>query len=423
VQHPDRGRLQIPAGLLIIFLIYGSWDGMYIIETLFDMKRRIKLKRIIVLVFVLALASAACRSGATTPVAVTTAAPVVQNNTPVVVTAAPKVHYNTPVGDSEPTANPDINNNTPIGPELNNIAPNFSLKDTHGNTYELWELRGHPVLVRFWATWCGYCLEELPAVQALYDRYQDNGLIILGVNGDGESLSKIEAYQNEHGVNFPLLVDIDQHAYTDYKIDGFPISFFIDTNGVIQHIQNGSTDEQSYDNILTSTILVDDGSPAIDLSENTWSVDITEADTYNFSSMADGTFTNFTVQTDVKINNDVYEYHGLFLRQQDEENFYSFRITPDGFFTFEVWHSGDHSFDTILGPTRSEYIHQGVGQVNTLKVAANNEKFDLYINGQNVGSVTDTRFQSGKVGVISCTCNGKNPVSATYSNFSVVTQP
>jgi len=325
-----------------------------------------------------------------------------------------------------PTEPPAITNveNASIAPELNSIAPNFTLNDTHGNTYDLWGLRGYPVLVNFWATWCGPCLEELPALQAIFNRYQSDGLIILAINGDGESFSDIDNYRQENGLSFPLLIDTDESAPASYQIGAFPTSFFVDRNGIIQYINYGSLDEQGFDDILNSTILVGNSSYlAIDLPGNVWSVDISEPHVYNYSILSDDIFSNFTVQTDVEINNNAHEYHGLFFRQQDDKNFYSFRITPDGFFEFDVWHSGDYSFDTILGPTQSDYIYRGVGQTNTLKVVTNNENFDLYINGQYVGSISDTNFQSGKVGVISCTCDGSNATSATFYNFSLIDQP
>jgi len=323
---------------------------------------------------------------------------------------------------TEPPAIPVIENAS-IAPELNSVAPNFTLNDTYGNTYELWSLKGYPVLVNFWATWCIPCLDEMPALQSIFNRYQSNGLLILAVDGDGESLSDIEKYGQEHGLSFPLLIDIDQNASATYQIGAFPTSIFIDRNGVIQYINEGSLDEQGFDNILNSTILVDNSYLAIDLPDNVWSVDISESHQYNYSAVSESDFSNFTIQTDVQINSNSHEYHGLFFRQQDGENFYSFRITPDGFFAFDVWHSGDYSFDTISGPTQSDYIYQGTGQINTLKVIANNENFDMYINGQYVGSVSDTRFQSGKVGVLSCTCDGSNATSATYYKFSLINQP
>lgn len=323
---------------------------------------------------------------------------------------------------TEPPAIPNVEN-TSIAPELKGIAPNFMLSDTYGNAHELWGLRGYPVLVNFWATWCVPCLGEMPALQTIFNKYQNNGLIILAVDGDGESFSDIDKYRQENGLNFPLLIDTDEYVSATYKIGVFPTSFFIDRKGVVQYINEGALDEQGFDNILKSTILMDKSYLAIDLPSNVWSVDISESHKYNYSTLSEDIFSNFTIQTDVEINSSAHEYHGLFFRQQDGENFYSFRITPDGFFEFDVWHSGDYSFDAISGPTQSDYIYQGTGQMNTLKVVANNENFDMYINGQYVGSVSDTRFQSGKVGVLSCTCDGSNATSATYYKFSLINQP
>src|SRR4051812_19074589 len=63
-------------------------------------------------------------------------------------------------------------------------APDFSLKDLSGKTVQLSALKGHPVLLDFWATWCGPCRMSIPMVQSFYMRHKDEGLVVLGVNMD-----------------------------------------------------------------------------------------------------------------------------------------------------------------------------------------------------------------------------------------------
>jgi thiol-disulfide isomerase/thioredoxin len=320
----------------------------------------------------------------------------------------------------------------PIAPELNSLAPDFVLSDTNGNTYKLSELRGNPVLLNFWATWCGPCLGEMPAIQSLAEQHPD--LIVLAINGDGESYEDISNYQEEYGLTFPLLIDANEEVSDAYEIDAFPTTFFVDREGVIRHISDGAMQEREFTRILDSTILTHSSSNSdssntntsplsIDLPEEVWSFDITEAHIYEFHTLSEQFFSNYTLQTDVEITNSASEYHGLMLRQQDAKNFYSFRITPDGYFAFDVWHSSDHAFDTILGPLYSDAIFQGTGQVNTLAVVTSNENFKLYINGEYVDSISDTRFSSGKVGVISCTCDGSSATSSVFSNFSLNNEP
>jgi thiol-disulfide isomerase/thioredoxin len=322
------------------------------------------------------------------------------------------------------TEEPDL----PIAPRLNSLAPNFVLDDADGNTFELWELRGSPVLINFWATWCGPCLEEMPAIQSLSEKYPE--LVVLGINGDGESYEDVSNYAEENELTFPLLIDAEESVSDSHGIDAFPMSFFIDRAGVIQKINVGSMDEQEFEDILTSTILNPDlpeiansRELAIDLPDHVWSFDINEAHTYEFQALSDKDFSDFTIQADVEITDSSSEYHGLMLRQRDGSNFYSFRITPDGFFAFDIWHpSSEQAYDNVLGPEYSEYIRQGTGKVNTLTAIASGENFDLYINGEYVGTAADSRFDSGKAGVISCTCGGSSSTSSNFSAFSLETE-
>src|SRR5688500_8614105 len=96
-----------------------------------------------------------------------------------------------------------------IAPELNAIAPAFELSSTQAKTVSLSQLRGRPVVVNFWATWCEPCKVEMPALEAVYNTYKDQGLRILAVNL-GESSERASAWAREMKLTFDILLDPTQ---------------------------------------------------------------------------------------------------------------------------------------------------------------------------------------------------------------------
>lgn len=114
-------------------------------------------------------------------------------------------------------------------------APDFELTTLEGETVKLSELRGQPVVLNFWASWCGPCRQEMPDFQAVHDRYKDAGLKIYGINV-GESTVAVQDFLSKVNVNFPTLIDRDESVQTAYKILPLPATFFIDRNGTIRQI-------------------------------------------------------------------------------------------------------------------------------------------------------------------------------------------
>jgi thiol-disulfide isomerase/thioredoxin len=130
-------------------------------------------------------------------------------------------------------------------PEVGAIAPDFTLKDLEGIELSLSDFRGQVVLVNFWATWCAPCREEMPAIQARYDR---GGFAVLAVDF-GESAEEVKGYLNELGIHLPTVLDTDGVVQELYRVRGYPTSFFIDRGGIVRffHIgQMGEADIQSY---------------------------------------------------------------------------------------------------------------------------------------------------------------------------------
>ena len=111
-------------------------------------------------------------------------------------------------------------------------APGFALPNLEGATVSLDELRGHVVLVNFWATWCKPCEDEMPAMQQLYATLQAEGFELLAVSVDDDA-SLVEAFRDRLALSFPILLDPGQEASKAYQTFRFPESFLVDGEGTI----------------------------------------------------------------------------------------------------------------------------------------------------------------------------------------------
>ena len=121
-------------------------------------------------------------------------------------------------------------------------APDFLLERMVGGTLRLSDLQGHPVLVNFWASWCAPCRAEIPALIASYERYQPQGLVIVGVNLQ-EADQNVRKFAAEFGITYPIVMDRDAEVAGVWRIGGpikgLPSSYFIDGTGVIRDIYPG----------------------------------------------------------------------------------------------------------------------------------------------------------------------------------------
>ncbi len=118
------------------------------------------------------------------------------------------------------------------------LAPDFTLQDLEGQTYTLSELRGRPVLLNFWATWCPPCRAEMPDIGKVYEAYQAQGFIVLAVTAD-DSYSDAADFARQYALPFPVLVDSSAAVARIYNINSLPTSFFIAPDGVIREIVIG----------------------------------------------------------------------------------------------------------------------------------------------------------------------------------------
>jgi peroxiredoxin len=134
-------------------------------------------------------------------------------------------------------------------------APDFTLKDLSGSDVTLSGLRGQVVLINFWATWCGPCRLEMPAIQAEYEELRASGLMVLAVNLD-EPQPAVQAFADELGLTFPVLLDPGAKVNDLYRVRGYPTTFFVDREGVVARLHVGIMSESQLRDYLDRLGLV-----------------------------------------------------------------------------------------------------------------------------------------------------------------------
>ncbi len=127
----------------------------------------------------------------------------------------------------------------PPAPEEGAAAADFTLETLDGTTISLQGLRGTPVMVTFWASWCGPCRVEIPHMVALYGESAERGFEILAVNM-GDSPGQAQEFAEEMGMTFPVLLDRHGEVAYAYHVHGIPTSVFVDAEGIIRHVHVGT---------------------------------------------------------------------------------------------------------------------------------------------------------------------------------------
>lgn len=127
----------------------------------------------------------------------------------------------------------------PVGTQVGNLAPDFTLKDLNGENVTLSELRGSPVLINFWATWCYWCLVEMPFLEEVYEEQSKKGLVMLAIDV-GESSATVTSFMESNNISLPVLLDVSGVTPGKYNLRGYPTTYFLDKNGVIQGFKIGA---------------------------------------------------------------------------------------------------------------------------------------------------------------------------------------
>ena len=162
------------------------------------------------------------------------------------------------VAKNNTSQNPAARPNRPPGSTL---APDFTLATTTGELVSMSDLRGKVILLNFWGTWCGPCRMELPDFVKLYDKYNKDGLEIVGITiRRGESIKDVAKFQDQWGLNYLLLNDINGNEVSEVTmaysqaigqmINGIPTTLVIDREGFIVNGFVGPRKEQVFYNAI-----------------------------------------------------------------------------------------------------------------------------------------------------------------------------
>ena len=132
------------------------------------------------------------------------------------------------------------------------LASDFKLQNLEGEAVALSDFQGQPVILNFWATWCPPCRIEMPELQATYEKYKDDGLVILAIDQDESPETVRSFFYDEFGLTFTPLLDVDQTIAEQYNVFNYPTSIFVNGDGTITAIHRGPVLQSQLDDYLAN---------------------------------------------------------------------------------------------------------------------------------------------------------------------------
>lgn len=117
--------------------------------------------------------------------------------------------------------------------QANKKAPDFTLEDMQGNKVSLSDFKGKVVVVNFWATWCPPCIEEMPSMEKLHQKFKGDDFVLLAINAEENGRPAVERFLKNKNFTFPILLDGDAKVQQIYGVYRFPETIIINRQGEI----------------------------------------------------------------------------------------------------------------------------------------------------------------------------------------------
>jgi thiol-disulfide isomerase/thioredoxin len=141
----------------------------------------------------------------------------------------------------------------------NLVAPNFSLKDLNGNTFQLSDLRGKAVVLNFWATWCPPCKMEVPWFVEFQKEYGSQGLQIVGVAMDQGDRDEVEEFARSMGINYEVVLGTAEVEDLYGGIEALPTTFYIGRDGKVFDYAPGLISHHEVERKIQAVLATSDG--------------------------------------------------------------------------------------------------------------------------------------------------------------------